>query len=158
VQAQFLNYWGMRCIAFILVTIICNSCFLFSDLRKTKLSFSENGYAHSVLAVVPKRFDRSETKIDSVGNQVHYYLYRGGEVLYFALLKDTSTQLQPIYYELNIPKQAFQAVYFKGIDSSNLYWRETRFGNYRAGYKNVKEDDEGTFDSSLNYFSLHMPH
>lgn len=148
----------MRCIAFIFVTIICNSCFLFSDFRKTRLLFLENEDAHSVLALIPKKSGRSETKIDSAGNQLHYYFYQGGAVLYFALLKDTTTQLQQIHYELNIPKQAFQAVYFKGIDSSNFYWRETRFGNYRAGYKNVKEDGEGTFDSSLNYFSLHMRH
>ncbi|HWI90900.1 MAG TPA: hypothetical protein VNT20_06460 [Flavisolibacter sp.] len=148
----------MKYIALIFAAVIFNSCFLFSDLRKTRLSFSENGYAQSVLAVIPKKFERAEMEIDSVGNQVHYYFYRGGEVLYFALLKDTSTQLQPINYELNIPKQVYKAVYFKGIDSSNRYWRETRFQNYRAGYKNVKEDNEGAFDSSLNYFSLHMPH
>ena len=146
----------MRLLAFCILTIVCNSCFFFSDFKKTKFSFSENEKYHSVDAVVPKKFSKSELKTDSSGNQVKYYFYNGGSVLYFAYLKDTATELQPINYDLNIGKEIYQTVYYKGLDSSNRYWRETRFGNYKAGYKNVNEDADGMFDSSINYFSLRM--
>lgn len=148
----------MRCIALVLVTIICNSCFLISNLRKREISFSENGQSYTIRVAVPKKFVKSETSIDSAGNQLHYYFYPDGAVLYFAMLKDTSTELQPIDYNLNIPRQLYRAEYFKGIDSSHHYWRETRFGKFKSGYKNVNEENEGAFDSSLNYFSLHTPH
>lgn len=76
--------------------------------------------------------------------------------MYFALLSDTTTQLQTINYDENIPKELYHTIYFKGVDSSNLYWRETRFDDYRAGYKNVEEGYDGTFDSAINYFSLYL--
>ena len=142
--------------AFFLLMMFCNSCFLFSDLKKTNFSFSENGTIHSIKAVVPKKYSKTETRIDSTGNQVQYFLYPGGAQLYFAFLNDTNTQLQTINYEENIPKELYNTIYFKGIDSSNLYWRETKFANYKAGYRNVESDDEGTFDSAINYFSLHL--
>lgn len=146
----------MRVIALFLLMMVCHSCFLFNDFKKTKFSFSDNETVHSINTVVPKKFNKSELKTDSIGNQVHYFSYPDGSSLYFALLKDTLTQLQAINYELNIAKPLYQTIYYKGLDSSNHYWRETRFGNYRAGYKNVNEDDDGKFDSSINYFSLHL--
>ena len=87
---------------------------------------------------------------------MQYFIYPGGAELYFALLKDTTTQLQTINYDENIPKELYHTIYFKGRDSSNLYWRETKFANYKAGYRNVESDEEGTFDSAINYFSLHL--
>jgi hypothetical protein len=143
-------------IAFFLLTVVCSSCFLFSHLKRTHFSFSENGAKHSVNAVVPKKYSKTETSIDSSGNQVHYFLYPGGAELYFALLKDTTVELQTINYEENIPKELYQTLFYKGIDSTNHYWRETRFGNYKAGYKNVDEGEDDVFDSSINYFSLHL--
>jgi hypothetical protein len=148
----------MRGFVLLLVSVMFNSCFLFSGLKKTSFSFSENGQDQSVSTVVPKKFNKSETKIDSLGNQVRYYFYPDGAVLYFASLKDTSMQIQPINYDLNIPKELYHTVFVKGIDSANRYWRETRFRNYRAGYKNVEGEDDGNFDSSINYFTLHMLH
>ena len=143
-------------IAFFLLTIFCSSCFLFSDMKKANFSFSENGTKHSVNVVVPKKYSKTETRIDSAGNQVHYFLYPDGAELYFAFLRDTATELQTINYTENIPKQLYQTVFYKGVDSTNRYWRETRFDNYKAGYRNVNEDDDGTFDSAVNYFSLHL--
>lgn len=143
-------------IAFFLLTLLCNSCFLFSDFKKTNFSFSENGTKHSVNVVVPKKYSKKETRIDSAGNQVHYFLYPGGTELYFAFLKDTTTELQAIDYAENIPKELYQTIFYKGVDSTNHYWRETRFNNYKAGYKNVEEEEDGTFDSAINYFSLHL--
>ena len=89
---------------------------------------------------------------------MRYFLYPGGTELYFAFLKDTTRELQAINYDDNIPKELYQTIFYKGIDSTNHYWRETRFGNYKAGYKNVDEGEDGVFDSSINYFSLHLKH
>jgi hypothetical protein len=143
-------------IAFFVLMICCNSCFLFSDLKKRKFSFSENGTKHSINAVVPKKYSKTETRVDSSGNQVHYFIYPRGAELYFAFLKDTTTELQTINYDENIPRQLYQTIFYKGVDSTNHYWRETRFNNYKAGYRNVEEEDNGTFDSAINYFSLHL--
>lgn len=143
-------------VAFFLLMVFCSSCFLFRDLKKANFSFSENGTTHSIKAVVPKKYSKKETRIDSVGNQVQYFLYPNGSELYFAFLKDTTKQLQTINYEENIPKELYNTIYVKGMDSSNLYWRETKFANYKAGYKNVEGDDEGNFDSAINYFTLHL--
>jgi hypothetical protein len=143
-------------LAFFVLMICCNSCFLFSDLKKRKFSFSENGTKHSINAVVPKKYSKTETRVDSSGNQVHYFIYPGGAELYFAFLKDTTTELQTINYDENIPRQLYQTIFYKGVDSTNHYWRETRFNNYKAGYRNVEEEDNGTFDSAINYFSLHL--
>jgi hypothetical protein len=143
-------------IAFFLLMVFCSSCFLFSDLKKANFSFSENGTKHLVNVVVPKKYSKAETRFDSVGNQVHYFLYSGGAELYFAFLKDTTTELQTINYPDNIPKELYQTIFYKGVDSTNRYWRETRFKSYKVGYRNVEEGDDGTFDSAINYFSLHL--
>lgn len=105
---------------------------------------------------MPKKYSKTETRIDSAGNQVQYFLYPDGAQLYFALLKDTTKQLQTINYEESIPKELYKTIYVKGMDSSSRYWRETKFANYKAGYKNVEGDDDGNFDSAINYFSLHL--
>lgn len=146
----------MKFTAVVFILIIFNSCFLFRDFRRSHFSFSDNGQSRPVEVVVPKGYSRTESKTDSAGNQVQFYYYSGGAVLYFALMKDTAAELQPINYDLNIPRQLYQTLYFKGLDSADRYWRETRFNHYRAGYKNVEEGEDGNFDSSLNYFSRHV--
>ena len=145
-------------IAFFLLMTWCSSCFLFRDFKKASFSFSENGTKHSVNIVVPKKYSKTETRTDSAGNQVHYFLYPGGAQLYFAQLKDTTIELQTINYADNIPKELYQTIFYKGVDSANHYWRETRFNNYRAGYRNVEEGNDGTFDSAINYFTLYLLH
>jgi hypothetical protein len=142
----------MKFIALLLLMIGCQSCFLFSDLKKTKIALP----GRTVKIVVPKKFNKSQLQIDSLGNMVQYYYYGDGSVLYFASLKDTSRELQTINYHDNIAKELYNTSYYKGLDSSNYFWRETRFGSYRAGYRNIDADDEGNFDSSINYFSLHV--
>jgi hypothetical protein len=87
---------------------------------------------------------------------VLYYYYSDGSVLYFASLNDTSVELQTINYTDNIPKELYNTLFYKGLDSSKYFWRESRFGKYRAGYKNIDAEDEGNFDSSINYFTLHV--
>ena len=142
--------------AFFVLITVCNSCFLFSDLKRTQFSFLQDGVRHSIDATVPKKYSKTETRTDSAGNQVHSFLYPGGTELYFAFLKDTTTELQAINNDNNIPKELYRTIFYKGIDSTNHYWRETRFNNYKAGYRNVEEEDNGTFDSAINYFSLHL--
>jgi hypothetical protein len=142
----------MKFIALFVLMIVCHSCFLFSDFKKTRISLPER----SVKTIVPKKFDKSRAVTDSLGNRVQYYYYPDGSVLYFALLKDTSTQLQTINYADHVPKELYHTIYYKGLDSSNYFWRDSRFGNYRAGYKNVDGEDEWNFDSSINYFTLHV--
>ena len=148
----------MRVVLLFLLVFFFNSCFLFKDLKRTRFSFTENGKEVPVDAVVPKKYNKTESQTDSVGNQIQYYYYSNGSVLYFALMKDTSSELQSINYDLNIPKPLYHTIYFKGFDSTGHYWRETRFDHYRAGYKKVEEGEDGNFDSSLNYFSLHLKH
>jgi len=145
----------MKILAFCILMMVCNSCFLFSDFKKKRVSFSQNEKSTTVKIPLPKKISRSELKTDSSGNQVQYYFYRSGSVLYFAFLKDTSTQLQSINYDMNIANALYRTIYYKGLDSSGHYWRETRFGSYKAGYKNVNGGEDGIFDSSINYFSLH---
>lgn len=148
----------MRIPAFFFLIVTLNSCFLFSDFKKSRFVYSENGTRQSIDLVVPKKFVRSESRTDSSGNQERYFHYRDGAVLYFVQMKDTLKEYQPIDYTVNIPKEIYQTRFFKGFDSTNHYWRETRFGNFKTGYFKVDEDDDGIFDSSLNYFSLHARH
>jgi hypothetical protein len=142
----------MKIISLFLLMIVFDSCFLFSDFKKTKIALP----GRTVKVVVPKKFNKSQLQIDSSGNLVQYYYYRDGSVLYFASLKDTSTELQIINYTDNVPKELYHTIYYKGLDSSNYFWKESRFGEYRAGYKNIDAEDEGNFDSSINYFTLHV--
>jgi hypothetical protein len=146
----------MRAVLLFFLITFFNSCFLFKDFKRTRFSFSENGKEIPFEVVVPKKYNKTESQTDSVGNQVQYYYYSDGTALYFALMKDTSAELQSINYDLNVPKPLYHTVYFKGLDSTNHYWRETRFDKYRAGYKLVDEGEDGNFDSSINYFSLHI--
>jgi hypothetical protein len=142
----------MKFIALFILMIVCQSCFLFSDFKKTKIALP----GRTVKIVVPKKFNKSQIQTDSLGNMVLYYYYSDGSVLYFASLNDTSVELQTINYTDNIPKELYNTLFYKGLDSSKYFWRESRFGKYRAGYKNIDAEDEGNFDSSINYFTLHV--
>lgn len=93
---------------------------------------------------------------DSGGNQVMYYFYPGNAVLYFAALRDTSKPIQEINYDMNIARELYQATYYKGVDTLGRYWRETRLGQYKAGYWNVPGGLDGNFDSAVNYFGLRL--
>lgn len=143
----------MRMLAFFVVALVCPSCFLFSDFRRSSFSYSKNGSSYTTSLVVPKGYKRTDRQVDSAGNLVNYFYYPGEAVLYFAVLTDTSKQYQPINYSANIPRELYNATFYKGSDSSFRYWRENRFDHFRAGYRNV--EDDAVFDSSLNYFSLH---
>lgn len=140
-----------------LFILICfSSCHLFSKFRESRFTWSANGSPQSVKLVVPKGYKRSETKKDSLGNEELYYYYPNGSYLYFVNSPDTSKIYQPIVYGENISRELYHATFFKGIDSDNRYWRETRFLHFKAGYRNVQSGYDWLFDSSLNYFALHF--
>lgn len=143
-------------IRFVLFLAIASfsSCFLFRDYSERTISYTADGDPKSMTVIVPRKYDRSEKKVDSAGNEVQYFYYGNGAVLYFARLQDTSATFQYIDYYMNIPQHLYHTLYYKGVYPDGRYWRETRFGNYKAGYYKVDENSDGTFDSSLNYFSL----
>jgi hypothetical protein len=130
-----------------------SSCFLFRPYRDAEFRYTENGGEQRIPLVVPKRYGRSESVTDSSGNQVLVFHY-GSSKLYFARMIDTSRPVQAIYYPDNLPKQYLDVLFYKGIDSSGQYWRESRIPGFRSGYYRVEEGRDGLFDSSLNHFSL----
>ncbi len=129
-----------------------SSCFLFSDFRKRNTSFT-SGEPRSLQLLVPKRYSDFKREMDSTGNETLYYKYRNGAVLYFSRMKDTSTLLQYIDYQMNLPRDLYGTKFYKGV-RDGYYWRESRFDNYKAGYYGVDPEDDGTFDSAVNYFRL----
>jgi len=143
----------MKLILFLFLTIILSSCFLFSNFRKGSFSYSAHGTSQTVPLIVPKGYNKVERVTDpATGNEEVYYRYPGKSVLYFVVAKDTNKQYQPINYELNISQPIYTGRFYKGVDSSDLYWRETQMGFYRAGYIHIQRGDDGEFDSAVNYF------
>ena len=136
----------------ILLLFSVSSCFLFRDYRKSGFTYMENGEAKTVDLLVPKKYTRSETRKGADGRDEKFFYYPGGPQLYFARVIDTTLQYMRISYGENIPKQYLGITYFKGFDSSGYYWRESRVGNFRAGYVDVGLDNDGLFDSSVNHF------
>jgi hypothetical protein len=103
---------------------------------------------------VPKEYARMERKTDSSGMEAQFYYYPDGAILYFASLKDSSALYQYIDSEKNLPRQLYNTTYFKGVNEDGRYWRQTIFGNFKAGYVGVDKEYDGVFDSAINYFSL----
>ena len=139
---------------FALLVVSFSSCSLFDGFTKRNFSYSEKGNAQSVELLIPSRYSRSEMNTDSSGNQELFYYYPGGGVLYFVYAKDSAKQYQYINYDVNIPKPIYNGIFFKGIDSNHLYWRETLLPKFKLGYRNVERGNDWRFDSSLNYFQL----
>jgi hypothetical protein len=143
----------MKLFLFLFTAVILSSCFLFSNFRRSSFSYSGNGTSQTVPLVVPKGYNKIERQTDSAtGNEEIYYRYPGKAVLYFVVAKDTTKEYQRINYELNVPQPIYTGRFYKGVDSSDLYWRETRMGFYRAGYYNIERGDDWEFDSAVNYF------
>ena len=143
----------MKLFLFLIITVFLSSCFLFGNFRRSSFSYTGNGTSQTVPLVVPKGYNKIERQTDtSTGNEEIYYRYPGKAVLYFVVAKDTTKEYQQINYELNVPQPIYTGRFYKGIDSSHLYWRETRLGSYRAGYYNIGRGNDGEFDSAVNYF------
>src|SRR5215210_3347279 len=136
--------------------ILLHSCSLFDGFRKGSFTYTENGVQKTTSLMVPKKYNRVERTKDSAGNEQQTYHYPGGAFLYFARTKDSLKELQPIDPDDNIPRILYGSEFFKGIDSNNLYWRENRKYPFRSGYRFVHFGNDWRFDSSLNYFTLHV--
>lgn len=143
----------MRPAVFLIILVVFASCSLFDPFRKTNFTLVEEGEPKTYSVVIPKGF-RQQAHADSAGVQSAFYKNRDGTSLYFIKTADTSIAIQPIHYPLNIPQELYHTHYFKGIDSSGFYWRETRFGSFKAGYYHAEPGEEWIYDSVINYFSL----
>ena len=145
----------MKLFLFTIIVVCGSSCFLARNFKKNRISFQENGVSTSYKVIIPRGFKRTEKKVDTAGNEAQFYYYADGAVLYFVRARDTSVQVQTINYDENVPKELYNTIFFKGVDENyENYWRETRFGNYKAGYLNVEPGEDWKFDSALNYFAL----
>jgi hypothetical protein len=130
----------------------CISCSLYADLRKRTFTYTEGSQAETLRTLVPKRYAKRETFVDSAGNQQEYYRYRNGAFLYFIHTTDTTTLFQPIDTAHHIPLlHPYGGLMYKGLDSAHLFWREIRTDSFRFGYRNVPADVEPLFDSAVNY-------
>ena len=145
---------GMIRILLSCLVVSLSSCFLFSDFSKRRISYAGSEAGQTIPVIIPRKFTHATVSVDSLGNEAIKYHYGNGAVLYFAKMKDTSTIYQPINYVMNLPENLYNSIYYKGVNYNGTYWRETRFGNYKAGYYSVDGDRDGVFDSSLNYFRL----
>ena len=134
---------------------ICNSYPLFRQPSKGDVfNYTANGLNHSPPLLVPARYDRRLVTTDSAGNQEHFYYYKDSAFLYFAHAPKGKSY-QPIQKSQNIPKEHPQGgLLYKGLDSTNRYWREVQMGRFRFGYRNVPGEEELRFDSSVNYVAF----
>ena len=129
-----------------LLLIAVSSCSLFDGMRKKSFAYDEG---QSLPLVIPKGFSKTELKTDSAGNKTKLFSYGDGAALYFyygdtEIAIDTTMHISK-FYPGNVQ-------YYKGQDSSNgLFWRESRYKNFRFGYRNIATEKEGMFDSSVNY-------
>jgi hypothetical protein len=131
-----------------LLLIACTSCSLFDGLKKNSFAYDDG---KTLPLVVPKGFRKVELQTDSAGNKTRMFTYGDGGTLYF-YYGDTIKNRNPIDTMMHIAKFYPQDVlFYKGQDSSNgLFWRESRYKNFRFGYRNISFEREALFDSSLN--------
>jgi hypothetical protein len=143
----------MKLFLFLAIAMVFSSCFLFGGFKRSNFSYSGDGQPQTVRLVVPKGYAKTERRTDTAtGNEEVFYTYPGRGVLYFVVAKDTTKEYQSINYEMNIPQPIYAGRFYKGVDSSNQYWRETKVHHYRAGYYNIERDVDWEFDSAVNYF------
>lgn len=124
------------------------SCSLFDGMRKNSFAYTDE---KTLPLVIPKGFKKVELHTDSAGNKTRLFTYSDGGTLYF-YYGDTTKNLHPIDTVMHIAKFYPQEVlFYKGQDSNNgLFWRESRYKNFRFGYRNISFEREALFDSSLN--------
>lgn len=136
-----------KILLFLLIGLV--SCSLFKEMRRNSFAYEEG---RTLPLVVPKRFTNMELKKDSAGNRMQVFSYSGGGTLYF-YHGDTTNEYFNLDTSQHISKVYPQNVlFFKGQDSSNgMFWRESRYKNFRFGYKNISTESEAWFDSAVNY-------
>ena len=133
----------------VLLLIGFASCSLFDGMKKKSFEY---GNAQFLPLLVPKGYKKAEIKTDSAGNKMQLFAYANGGTLYFAF-GDTTKIYQPVDTTMNIAKfYPGNVLFYKGQDSSNrLFWRESRYKNFRFGYRNISGEEESALDSSVNY-------
>ena len=138
----------MKKLLFLLV-IGCASCSLFDGMKKRSFEYDN---AQILPLLVPKGYKKAEVQTDAKGNKVHLFSYANDASLYFAF-GDTTKEYQPIDTTMNIAKfYPAHVLLYKGQNSNNkLFWRESRYKNFRFGYRNISSEKESAFDSSVNY-------
>ena len=132
-----------------LLLIGCFSCSLFDGMRKNSFAYDDG---QIMPLAIPKGFKKEELQTDSAGNKIKLFSYADGSIIYF-YYGDTTKNYQPIHTSMNIAKYyPGNVLFYKGQDSSNrLFWRESRYKNFRFGYRNISFEREALFDSSVNY-------
>ena len=135
-----------------LLLVIASSCSLLNGFKRRKFHYTDDSLSQKIALLIPKGFNGVKKNIDSAGNQQQVFSYDNATFIYFAFLTDTTKEYQPIMIEGHIAKMhPAGGFFYKGRDSSGLYWRELRQNNFRAGYKNVSPEVEEKFDSAVNY-------
>ena len=132
-----------------LLLIGCTSCSLFDGMKKRSFEYDNSQF---LPLLVPKGYKKAEVQTDSAGNKLHLFSYANDASLYFAF-GDSTKEYQPIDTTMNIAKfYPGNVLFYKGQDPNNrLFWRESRYKNFRFGYRNISTERESAFDSSLNY-------
>jgi len=132
-----------------LLLIGCTSCSLFDGMKKRSFEY-DNG--QSLPLLVPKGYKKAEVQADATGNKVHMFSYANNASLYFAF-GDTTKEYQAIDTTMNIAKfYPANVLLYKGQNNNDrLFWRESRYKNFRFGYRNISSKKESAFDYSVNY-------
>jgi hypothetical protein len=121
--------------------------------RTEDFTYQAEGGTKTIQVIIPSGSRKEETVTDAGGNTITRYQYRRG-TYYIAHMKDTTVAIQPINYELNIPRIYLPngALTYKGLDSLDRYWREVRRRNdLRFGFMNVDPRNIYRFDSAANH-------
>ncbi len=143
----------MRVALLIVTIVVFESCFLFRDHKRREFSYMQAGdsTSSSIAIIVPKGFKRQEVIKDSLGQQGIAYHYLGGAQFYI-LYAPQGGSFQTFDTTVHIPEPHLQGgIFYKGIDSTERWWREALPPSFRIGYRNVNNENEVRFDSAVNY-------
>jgi hypothetical protein len=142
----------MRVFFLVLLIVLFESCFLFRDHKRRPFSYTDaSGTTATVATIVPKGFKRQEVIKDSLGQQGVVYHYLNG-ARFYVLYSPLGGNFQKFDTAIHIPKPHLQGgIFYKGIDSTERWWREAQPPFFRIGYLNVNSDNEVAFDSAVNY-------
>jgi hypothetical protein len=138
-----------------LLLVLLASCSFFDRMRKSSFTYPGPSGQSTVALLVPSGYRKKQISTDSSGNLEQLYHYRDGSILYVAYLQDTSRRYQFVDTALHIPRQLSNgALIYKGMHRDWQIWKEARLGKFRMGYHFVTVDNEGRFDSAVNYSAL----
>ena len=145
----------MTRLALFLLLVLLASCSFFDKMRKSSFTYPGPGGQNTVELLVPSGYTKKQTSTDSAGNLEQLYHYRGGSILYVSYLEDTTKRYQFLDTALHVPRQLSNgALIYKGMHPQWQVWKEARLGRFRIGYHFVSVDNEGRFDSAVNYSAL----